>query len=129
MLIRFRTGLLDVNTGHPAGIFRAVAQVMDDPDLPDYQHDYLTEILDWFQDELPIPTDFNRSTNNRYRNGMAICWLRETATDHLSRMHEIKAILEQQDVLVEQVWTTKPGYVVYEDTYQVVALPFSSTPT
>ena len=60
---------------------------------------------------------------------MAICWLRETATDHLARMHEIKAVLEQQDVLVEQVWTTKPGYVVYEDNYQVVALPFSSTPT
>ena len=58
MLIRFRTGLLDVNTGHPAGIFRAVAQVMDDPSLPDYQHDYLTEILDWFQDQLPDPDGF-----------------------------------------------------------------------
>lgn len=129
MLIRFRTGITDVTTGHPAGIFRAVSQVMDDPALPEYQHNHLTELLDWFYDELPIPRAFNRSSNNRYRNGMAICWLRETATEHVARMHEIGAILEQQDVLVEQVWTNRPGYVVYEDALQVVALPYASTRT
>ncbi len=129
MLLRFRTGLTDITTGHPAGIFRAVSQVMDDPALPDYQHAHLAELLDWFYDELPIPHAFNRSTNSRYRNGMAICWLRESATEHVSRMHEMRAILEQQDVFVEQVWTTRPGYVVYEDALQVVALPYASTPT
>jgi hypothetical protein len=37
------------------------------------------------------------------------------------------AILEAHDVKVEMLKTTKPGYVVYEDEFQVVAEPFSDS--
>jgi hypothetical protein len=39
----------------------------------------------------------------------------------------LAAVLEQHGVSVEMLRTSKPGYVVYEDRYQVVAVPFRDT--
>ena len=42
-------------------------------------------------------------------------------------MRELVAILEAHDIAVEMLQTERPGYVVYEDTYQIVAEAFSDT--
>jgi hypothetical protein len=39
---------------------------------------------------------------------------------------ELAAILEAHDIRTEMLTTDRPGYVVYEDDYQVVAEPFLS---
>lgn len=39
---------------------------------------------------------------------------------------ELAAILEAHDIRTEMITTERPGYVVYEDTFQVVAEPFRS---
>ena len=42
-------------------------------------------------------------------------------------MRELAAMLDQHSLAVRVLTTSKPGYVVYEDEYQVLAEPFSDT--
>jgi len=44
--------------------------------------------------------------------------------EHLARMRELIAVLENHEVPVRIIKTTRPGYVVYEDEFQVVSEPF-----
>lgn len=54
-----------------------------------------------------------------------VTWLNMSATEHVSRMRQLVTLLDQRDAAVEELRTTKPGYIVYEDEYQVAAVPFS----
>jgi hypothetical protein len=56
-------------------------------------------------------------------------WFKDTATEHLARMHQIKGILERYGHSVVMLSETRVGYVVYDDAYQVVAEPFTDTQT
>ncbi len=38
-------------------------------------------------------------------------------------MRELAAILEEHDITVEVIQSDKPGFVVYEDRYQIAAEP------
>jgi hypothetical protein len=44
--------------------------------------------------------------------------------EHISRIWEIVRILERNGIYVKKIRTDKPGYVVYEDAWQLVAEPF-----
>ena len=44
-------------------------------------------------------------------------------------MYELAAILEAHNVIVDVIQTPRPGYVVYEDEFQVTAKPFFETDT
>jgi len=35
------------------------------------------------------------------------------------------ALLDNHGVRVEMIKTTRPGYVIYEDNFQIVAVPFT----
>ena len=42
----------------------------------------------------------------------------------MKRIWEMVEILESNDVLIHMIKTRTPGYVVYEDNFQLVAEPF-----
>ncbi len=42
-------------------------------------------------------------------------------------MHVIAAMLQAHDILTEMIVTDRPGYIVYEDDFQIVAEPFADT--
>lgn len=42
-------------------------------------------------------------------------------------MREMVLLLEHHDVPIRMVKTTRPGYVVYEDEFQIVAVPFADS--
>jgi hypothetical protein len=44
-------------------------------------------------------------------------------------MREFQRILGAYGIAVETIRTRRPGYVVYEDEFQIAAYPFSDTPT
>jgi tRNA splicing ligase len=44
-------------------------------------------------------------------------------------MHEIRRVLERNGHVIEMLSEVRIGYIVYEDTFQVVAEPFSETRT
>ena len=41
---------------------------------------------------------------------------KDTATDHLARMHQIKAVLEHYGRSVMMLSETRVGYVIHDDT-------------
>ncbi len=41
-------------------------------------------------------------------------------------MQELIEILEKYDLIVERLISKNPGYIVYEDEYQVSAVPFKA---
>ena len=44
-------------------------------------------------------------------------------------MRDFQRLLEAYGTAVKVIKTRRPGYVVYEDEFQVAAYPFSDTPT
>lgn len=41
-------------------------------------------------------------------------------------MRELVALLEHKAIVVEELRTDRPGYVVYEDEHRVAAVPFGA---
>jgi hypothetical protein len=80
---------------------------------------------------LETPTRFNRAKSKGFyrRKTRGIAWFKDTASDHLARMHQIKGVLERYGHSVMMLSETRVGYVIYDDAYQVVAEPFSDTQT
>ena len=89
----------------------------------------MDKLLGWLGDNLEKPTRFNRTKSKGYyrRATKGMSWFKPTATDHISRMHALAAILRNHGHQVSLMKTRSPGYVVYEDDYQVVAEPFRDT--
>jgi hypothetical protein len=54
-----------------------------------------------------------------------VCWFKSSAREHLAKIHEMACILNQNLVYVQVFKTRHPGYIVYQDEYQVVAEPFA----
>ena len=48
---------------------------------------------------------------------------------HIAWMWEVAAILDAHDVKTEMIRTERPGYILYEDEFQITAEPFADTPT
>ena len=74
---------------------------------------------------------FNRTTSKGYyhRATKGISWFKPTASEQIKRMHGLVAILEEFGHHVTMIKVRNPGYIVYEDDYQVVAEPFSDIQT
>ena len=114
--IRFQTQLRCSNTGRPAGIFVAAGRVEDRTTLPDITRDYLQEILSWFNRNLVAP----RLTGNERRG---LFWFRCGSQTVISRLWELKYLLEEEGVIVSKLRTEQPGMIVYRDEHQVAAVP------
>jgi hypothetical protein len=54
-----------------------------------------------------------------------VCWFKASAREHIAKMYEMACIVELNGVWVRMIKTCRPGYIVYEDEYQVVAEPFA----
>jgi len=79
----------------------------------------LAEALNWFEGNIGTPA---RPRGYR-RHTRGVSWFKDTAVDHLARMHEIRRVLERYGHQVEMLTEARVGEVVYEDEYQVVAKP------
>ncbi|HEY4354721.1 MAG TPA: hypothetical protein VGN16_03160 [Acidobacteriaceae bacterium] len=117
--IRFVVGRKDESSNVEQGIFQAAgeatrAQLIRGADLRQ-----LDQLREWFGDNLERPTSFGRT-----RLPLGICWFKTSSSDHIARIWEMVQILERNGVYVKKIRTDRPGYVVYEDEWQLVAEPF-----
>lgn len=117
--IRFIIGRKDDESHVELGIFQAVARALEWHDIIGSDAAHLGELREWFNTNLEKPTSFGR---DKLRLG--ICWFKTHATEHVSRIWEMVQILERNGIYVQKIKTEKPGYVVYEDEWQLVAEPF-----
>jgi hypothetical protein len=69
-------------------------------------------------EELPCPP-FNESK----LDSECVSWFKDTppAQEWISVFRDLIAILEDSDIQVGTLTTDRPGMIVYEDEYQVVA--------
>ncbi len=118
-LIRFVVGLKDDDSHVEQGIFQAAANGLKLRNITGKDADELNEIRGWFSDNLDKPTSFGR---DKLRTG--ICWFKTEASEHISRIWEMIHILERNGIYVKMIRTDRPGYVTYEDEWQLVAEPF-----
>jgi hypothetical protein len=81
--------------------------------------DELNKLHAWFNENLEKPRFFGRN-----RLSLGICWFKTSATEHISRIRQMADVLERNGIYARKIRTDRPGYVTYEDEWQLVAEPF-----
>jgi hypothetical protein len=129
--MRFVLATRDPDSGVEEGLFQAAYSLRAATDLSSENRKALEEALSWFEGNLQTPKRFNRTRSKGFyrRNTRGIAWFRDSAHEHLRRMHQLRQILESHGYAVDLIQEDRPGYIVYEDAVQVVAEPFSETRT
>jgi hypothetical protein len=117
--IRFVIGRPDEDSHLEQGIFQAAALALEWGTITGADADELNEIRLWFSANLERPTSFGRDTLR-----LGICWFKSEATEHIAHIWEMVQVLERHGIYVKKIRTDKPGYVIYEDQWQLVAEPF-----
>jgi hypothetical protein len=125
-LLRFVLLRSHPDTAVEEGIFDAAYELRDGALASASDRRLLEDLLSWFETNLAAPTRFNRTSSKGYyrRRTKGVSWLKPAATEHIAKMRELAAILEENGYAVSQVTSKRPGYVVFEDDHQVVAEPF-----
>ncbi len=110
------------------GVFAAICDLCDDGLLSEIEELEWGILELWFALNLKVPTKFARVKKPLYRaEKIAICWFKESAVDHISRMRKIVEIVRNHGIEVDEIETEKPGYITYKDEFQIAAIPFKDT--
>jgi hypothetical protein len=117
--VRFVVHRKDEDSHVEQGIFQAAALALEWGTITGPDADELNELRAWFGENLEKPTSFGRATLHR-----GICWFKTGSVEHISRIWEMVQILERNGIYVRKIRTDRPGYMVYEDEWQIVAEPF-----
>lgn len=77
----------------------------------------------WYDSAYPDPSDIDPTVYDHELNPYAAAWFKVTAAHLLERLGGYLAILDRHGVAYEIRRTDHPGRIIYEDAYQVVAVP------
>jgi hypothetical protein len=116
MYLRFVAGTESEGARNQNGIFTELQILKEDNKLFNYQIEYLEDTFKYFNDNLPIPPYSRKSIPKD-----AVAWFKASAKVFISRMWDLVAILEENEVNTRVLKTDKPGMILYEDEFQVVA--------
>lgn len=117
--VRFVVGRKDEDSHVEQGVFQAVARAIEWETITGADADELNALREWFSENLEKPTSFGRG-----KLRLGICWFKVAASEHITRIWHMVRILERHGIYVKKIKTDKPGYLIYEDDWQVVAEPF-----
>jgi hypothetical protein len=117
---RFVARLMDGDNYSGQGIFMAAIQALEWKEISGADAEKLHEILQWFGTSLQRPASQGR---DGMRHG--VCWFKTDAQRHISKIWEIVQVLKRNGIPVKKITTVKPGYIIYEDEWQIVAEPFT----
>jgi hypothetical protein len=123
MYVRFVVAEIDENSGCQRGIFQAMYRLWRRGGLAPHEEAWWAELRAWLDVDLDEPTRFARSRRPG-ANAAAISWFKDSATGHIGRAREVVHLLEQHNITSQMLTTERPGYIVYEDKFQIVAEPF-----
>jgi hypothetical protein len=123
MLLRFVVLQRDIDSHVEQGLFNAAHELRCAGELAEYELELVEELFRWFNRHLPIPCRFARSRKS-HAHKRAISWFKPTAQECIARMQVLASLLQEHGYPTQRLTTNRPGYVVYEDDYQVVAEVF-----
>lgn len=123
MYVRFVATRQHPDTGVQVGIFQTRWLLASAEPLATWDQARLDALRAWFDACLERP---ERVARSRRPNGhhAAVSWFKASAHEHIARARELAALLERYGVPTRMLTTARPGYVVYEDEFQVAAEPF-----
>ena len=125
MYLRFVFEKIDGRTGKYAGLFTLAYYLRDENKLSTQEEELVQELISWFKSNLPIPEKFSRKKNSYHKNTHGLSWFKQDSHEAINKMWELKAVIENHGFDIAVLKTDKPGYIVYEDEFQVVAEPFN----
>lgn len=99
----------------PIGLFAAGYHLLKDGEVDESDYQRLAEVLKWFEDRLPIPP------KHLIPEG-ALFWYQD-AGPFSERMWELAHLLGEYGYTTELITATFVGRFVYQDEYQLAAIP------
>jgi hypothetical protein len=117
--IRFVVGRKDEDSLVEQGVFQAVERAIEWETITGPDADELHRLCAWFNENLDKPKSFGRG-----KLSLGICWFKVAASEHIGRIWQMISILEKHGIYVKKIKTDRPGYLIYEDDWQLVAEPF-----
>lgn len=126
--IRFVVPASGKTEGAVNGIFVAAYRLCEAAQLPKWETDNISALLVWTKAHLQIPHRFTSSKSKGHyrRNTRGLSWFKDSAHEHIGKMRELSSLLRGAGLDVDEKTTQRPGYIVYEDEYQIVAEPFGN---
>lgn len=116
MYLRIVVGLESDSPRKLVGLFTEVTHLKNNNILFDYEVDLANQIFDFYNENLPCPPFQNSKWSIK-----AVSWFKDSATEFINKMWDLAAILEQNGLHIRILKTDKPGMILYEDEYQIVA--------
>ncbi|MEM6551825.1 MAG: hypothetical protein AAF750_06835 [Planctomycetota bacterium] len=117
--VRFVIGQRDDMSHVAQGVFQAAYTLRDSNRLEPYELQQLEDDLAWLKMHLKSPDVLNDPGTER-----AICWFHPRAAKPIARVRSLARVLGEYGHRVHMLTTERPGRVIYEDGWQVVAYPY-----
>ena len=106
------------------GIYQAAFHCRDHIEKPNWLQRQLTEEVETLKTSLSVPRDSAfELCHHRGFHTEPICWFKPEATAPIRQCFVVRALLEQCGVPIIVLKTRRPGKVLFEDKFQIVALP------
>ncbi|MDB5136809.1 MAG: hypothetical protein JWP37_3412 [Mucilaginibacter sp.] len=126
MYLRFTTQFINAYGELETGIFMALKYLRDVHSLTkDKDINQLKELSGWFNRNLEKPTRFSKGTSKLNTN-VSLSWFKDSAKEHIKKIQDLIDIAEQYDIIIDRIASKNPGYIVFEDEYQISAVPFKT---
>lgn len=109
-----------VTSGHKSktrctGVVVALSELKESGVLANYHEEFAEEVFRELNQKLPVPP-FN------YKNWKGcVCWFKGSASEIIGIFGDIVYIPEEHDLNVLTLTEHRPGMIVYEDDFQIVA--------
>lgn len=97
------------------GVIGSYVELRDSGELAAHDKDYADKIIEKLNKELPVPPFEQKNWSE------CACWFKDSAKEMIHNIREIIQILTDYGFRVEMLTEDKPGMIVYEDDFQVVA--------
>jgi hypothetical protein len=118
--VRFVIGAEAENAYWLTGVFAEARILRDNGELFAHEVRQLDEAYAWFNERIPCPP-FTARRRDGVWSADAVSWFRDDAGEPLHRIWDIVAILHEHGTPVRLVKSAKPGRIVYQDRFQIVA--------
>jgi hypothetical protein len=124
LYLRFITQFINEVDKPEVGVFNAMHFIWEHRLTKDDDEAKLKELYAWFKSHLNAPPWFTNPKGYPHES-KALSWFKDSSKEHILKMHEVMQVLEKYDIIVERL-TSKaiPGTIVYEDEFQISAVPW-----
>jgi hypothetical protein len=121
MYLRFVVGLDNADHRQLTGVITEARLLRDNDELHDYEDAWLQEQFDWFNAHIPVPP----YSKSNWPSGCS-AWFKNNgvASEAINRVWEFVNLLKENGKNVRVLKSKKPGYVLYEDDFQIVVTEF-----